>query len=1828
MSSLENPPFLLNRREACQRLRFVPRELMNDVDSRNVRNRPPRRSESIFEIFVSKDDEEERLVEWSDQYKIYIWQEWAILAFTPRGYLGMNYLRYKPSLFAALIKKKREEGHYICPFCESSKTFGNYISLSSHMAAKHDVRSNDYVCVCGFYTQFTRTLDSHKCKSRSFKKAYKLRSENFSFTEKEDERWMRVLHRRLSGEFEFLEGMSLNKEGEILREKIRRKEKLSSKDRSRLRSLRMARYREGVVTQGPSETINDLVDQFKGEITKRGITGIALEIGDKVGLAIMAWEACRTWTGLLATVTHFCCKILKMREAIAKKIAAMAWRLSRLAAIPIEGEIFTQGPDDKQTVTEFTMEILTSLVEAITTYCGLAISLPQRFLYSLHNGVVSARDAIAVKEIVTTHVPELIESLHCWIKGVPTRADQCKQVVKDIYDNYLVLEKPKIGERDLAWASRVYDANALCDLYEQLLPEINARATWYLKLSVRNLEYKIKSLRSMKNYADSLTLGAQGRVEPVGVIFFGHGGLLKSVLMKKLAHQFVADKRGYGSGDTIDPKELDFYIWSRPKGSERMDGVQTLHEVFMYDDVATVQDDKERGKELCELIPICTSLPYCANVADVESKGNKFIRPELILVSMNVSINKTTKLGLTDNLAFMRRFIIVNVETHPGYDLARTKARARATTVQKFADFDTIVRYRLQSVMGEDMDKTVTAQELYTLIARENEKRVNRHAQEASYTVEAAHQGSVLKPRTQGRSAEAMYAQCGRNFDLELAALEKSFPGTSDHYRKAIEKLCESDSTLIRDGEIFSWDMPIPFASNTIPVYGLGPYKVKTSSGIMGTPSTVGRIQFTYTYKGKLVLPSFGWNVITKDLYLGGTMSSLTAGDPCKWPEMKRRMDAVTALMDDLDEDSDFGPAPPPSGPPGVPPRNPPPGTRGCCHRAIMRRCGIPCCHTSYWTIYGSSVSWKACFSTGFFIVSLILGNFYVAFTSLLFMPVVNGASMLLEWFLGYLIAWTFAVRSNRMRDYIHYATAIFGTIVAGYGTYWIAKKIMQRRRDEDSEPQSIRAKQTVEVPQKVNGVGSVDFQGPDMVSDVMLDQQMDAVFEKNQFIAMNELGVKIHVLGFARDLFLTTSHEWSTICSSEKITLIRNSFREEVLMTKVTKKTIVPKDGMVPEAVILKIQGMQVKDIVSKFRFSTDYGSNYYQCYVSRVSYNDKFLSKTHIPIDTVVFDKETKLSMNDRHKGEIVTRGFLVGNGNTVDGDCTCPWFVVDPRCPRKIAGIHIAGNTKRKHAYCSVIFQEWLLAALNYFGYTQPDDSFLTDTPVTQGFPNTMPLGEVKVKFAGSILPPKTKLRKSGLYFNGKFNPCLDLLWKDEHGNSVFQKEYYASEIKRYCDKFARIPKCPKNFEEIIRVISPELTDVASKMRSPMSSLDEVLNGDITYGTSEINLKGAKGFPEDRLFPGRGKSPIIFKDRTDMRIKCSDSYAPILEQSLKHIFEEDGGCMNFARVSFKDELGVKQRLFFAGNVPHYVAGDMVLGRFFAVCRNLRWFGPGTALNTKESHFVVMYLLSNDCDQERVIMLDISGMDLSESYDSLSAVHELIIYSIFLIHDDPDWEKKCRAWCRASLQQVWIFIRLAFLIRGRMASGQRFTAELNTILLHCMLLYCFIVGWMAHNEGTKEDAYDAWKQDIRDIEYGDDSLITVRKGCHEWFTPEYIVKFMATNFGMVFTSAVKESAVGFCTFEQSQFLRRNFIVVEGYWHAVLPLENILGTLEWYNISTGTKVDAVRAKINSALDELGLYPEDVYNAKKREIAQQCFRNGYPVVDIPYDVMRQRYLTG
>jgi len=1822
-SQSEHPSFLLGE-EDTKYLRFYPDSRMRKSPRRSILNRPPRRGEIVFEITLPNDGEE-RMVVWDDEFGVYVWEEWAIAGRTRRGYLGMNSFRFSEGAIAKQLEFAQAKGHYKCPMCEDSRAFSNYTSIARHMAEKHNKNANVHVCKCGFYTQYERTFKEHRCSKKTFVKAYKLRSEAFQFSPEDDKKWRRVLRKRLSGEYEFLEGMLLDGEALELREKIRRGEDLNSKNRKMIKALRMSNYREDVWTQGPKDVINALSDEFKDILKKRGITGIALDIGEKLSLALMAWEACRTWKGLLASVTYFCCVTLKMRESLARKLADVLWKLLWMLR-RANSAVNTQGPKEAIISSyEFTMDMLQAFVDAIMTYCGVAISLPTRFLYGLHTGVLTARDAIAVKEIITTHIPELLENMHCWITGAETRASQCERIVRDIYNFYLDLKKPKIGERDLEWASKVYEANGLCDLYEDLLPEINTRSGWFLKMASRDVSYKIKNLREMKLYADSLSMGAESRIEPVGLLFYGPGGLLKSVLIKKMTHQFIAELKGYDTGKPINPKELDFYTWSRPKGSERMDGVEPFHEVFQYDDVATIQDANERGKELCELIPILTCLPYCANVADVESKGNKFIKPKLVILSMNESISKTSKLGLTDNMAFMRRFIVV--EAIPRGTLESAKKAARDTHVRDFRDFDEIVQYRVHSCMGEEKEQDVTAEQLYNLVVAEHEKRKKVFESESTYIVEPRDRGNVLGGvvDTQGKSIQKLFTDCGWNYPVCMRILRQRFGDYASIFENIYAEIAKSRA-VVRNKHLFYCGVPIPMPAELIVALGEPPYKAYSEYRVLGEHSRKDRLHLAMRYAGKVIILN-----IYHDVKTGVTVNSRinVLGQDA-------RFDYPARLGIDFDsmlfEKSKQSPTPSLRVPP-----------LSSSDPKIVETHSVeeddepdvipPFEEEPRFDLFPDSVTNAMMNVTLLKNIGMIIVMFFTAIfggwlpTIIVFFGggLVTYGSTMLDWLIVTLFSRAFGIFNKQDRAALQYVLGIFSAVVATYGTYWVVMKLFAK---DEEETQTFRDKEQIHAPRANDGTSAVSFQGPDMVTDVMLDQQMDAVFERNQFMAITEDGTKIHLLGFARDLFLTTTHEWATVASAEKLIIIRAAFREEVHMKNITKKTIIPKDGLVPEAVVLKIQGMQVKDIVSKFRRASDYSSNYYQCYVSRISRRGNTFIQTRIPIDSVTFDSENELQMNDVHKGVVVTRGFLVGSGVTVDGDCTCPWFVVSPQCPRKVAGIHIAGNTTRKYAYCSVIFQEWLIGALNYFGYTQRDDHFLTEKPVTQGFPNTLPLGEVKAKFAGSVLPPKTKLRKSGLYFNGKASPCLDLLWQQrDNGKSELKRDYYESEMVRYCGKFARIPKCPTDFEAVIMMISSELSTIATKMRSPMATLAEVLNGDPTYGTSEINLKGAKGFPDDRLFPGRGKSPIIYKDREDMQIKCTPSYQPILEQSVQNIFSENGGTMNFARVSFKDELGVKQRLFFAGNLPHYVAGDMVLGRFFAMCRYLRWFGPGTALNTREGHFVVQYLLSNDCDRERVIMLDISGMDLSESYESLQAVHKLIIHSISLVHDDEDWERKCSAWCRASLQQVWIFQSLAFVLRGRMASGQRFTAELNTILLHCALFYSFVTGWLENNEGDIMDAQRAWAEDIRDIEYGDDSLITVRKNVHLWYTPKFIVDHMAVNFGMAFTSAIKDQEVGFCTFDQAQFLKRHFIVVEDHWHAVLPIENILATLEWYNVSSGSKVDAVLSKVQSALDELGLYPEDVYNQYKRQIAIQCNKNGYPIVDIPYDVMRKRFLS-
>jgi len=118
--------------------------------------------------------------------------------------------------------------------------------------------------------------------------------------------------------------------------------------------------------------------------------------------------------------------------------------------------------------------------------------------------------------------------------------------------------------------------------------------------------------------------------------------LLASKLIKDSPHEFL---------DDTDPAKL---IWMKTKGKYH-DGLNNQHKIIINDDFLQEFDIAgDPDSDIMDVIRTINSVPYQANMADVESKGKVFVHPEIFIATSNENRIQTQSVKHPEAVA--RRF--------------------------------------------------------------------------------------------------------------------------------------------------------------------------------------------------------------------------------------------------------------------------------------------------------------------------------------------------------------------------------------------------------------------------------------------------------------------------------------------------------------------------------------------------------------------------------------------------------------------------------------------------------------------------------------------------------------------------------------------------------------------------------------------------------------------------------------------------------------------------------------------------------------------------------------------------------------------------------------------------------------------------------------------------------------------------------------------------------------------------------------------------------------------------------------------------------------------
>lgn len=838
-------------------------------------------------------------------------------------------------------------------------------------------------------------------------------------------------------------------------------------------------------------------------------------------------------------------------------------------------------------------------------------------------------------------------------------------------------------------------------------------------------------------------------------------------------------------------------------------------------------------------------------------------------------------------------------------------------------------------------------------------------------------------------------------------------------------------------------------------------------------------------------------------------------------------------------------------------------------------------------------------------------------------------------------------------------AVAVLAGLTTAFALFWCTKTLtayVLRRLDDKLAPSVGEGKYKKDEPSTAKRLKSLKPQIKRGNSNAQAEadnstQDTLTAIKKNQFVVFGEQNpsVKTRLLGIGSHYFLTSNHEWLRMKLNTSVKIIGFNTVTTVLVDTIEPCSFEIGDSeLANEVLALRIPKLTCKNIVSKFRTALDWNTNgtytaYVQVYEPTIKGGDYTNGYTQIPVTRAVVSmtrlRVTSAAIPDEgiEASEGIAHATLVGRGDTFSGCCSSPWVVVDSSSDRKIAGIHIARND-RSGAVCGVILKEWL-DELIIDENVPPPDMFTADGEAAC-FPNTTSIGRLTPPYQLKSSPPHTRFRRSMVPFPREYDtlsPSLNSFWEIDSDNRFrFRRENYQVALSKHIIKMARVSRCPSLFSSFVPEFYGEefLSIVLRDMPTAITSLTEALNGSREFGTSSVNLKANKGFPECREYPrGLGKFPCIQRNPEEV-IVIGDEYEKLLTQRVMGVLR--GSYPNYSILSWKDELldnsiveTGKVRLYMAGNIPHYIVGDRLLGKFFSrLSIHCKWFGPGLNMLGSDAHFAYRYITGNSPDRTRVIMLDISGMDVSEDYELLRNVYAGIATVLFKHPDfSATWKEGYCNWSNLAIDQYWIFKNILMRVSGKMGSGMRFTAEVNTVVLISIHAFIFCL-YLVQEEGYSwKDARAAFHEDIRGLFYGDDSLITIREGMYLWYTPAFIVSQAQVLFGMKFTSAIKDQEPAYVDLAAVSFLKRTFHEMHGYMVARRSLKDIYATLFWWKKTNGMDVhSAVKAKVESAIIELAQYPRDVFVRELGVINKALAEAGHNCHHASWDEYRDVYL--
>lgn len=1751
---------------------------------------------------------------------------------------GTAYKAY--SLAMRKTPQRAKDVHYKCPYCSQQKP--SFSRMCQHIQNFHDKFASQHVCKCGLVSRNFTTMNAHHEKHKEpckiFKAARKIRSERLEVSLS----YVESIPFTGNSAYSFLQMMCVTGKARVVKRKALSGESLSRNEKKIVASLRHNFYHlDGTTEFQNMPLLIDTIAYFKDVLGELPLA----EITQRVSQISMMFSACTSWVGFASVLVNVGARVFQLTDLNLKDWSCVVSSLFSRAGINTGLTLFENDFDFGGA--------LSRIIEVCSEGIGL-IGIGSYVQYSvskLHSMAGTIRDFSTLSEFLMKLGRTIIELFQTYILGVEPERQLRARLCEEILSSYETLSSVAVPKRDIHWAREVVIGIEKMATHQECTVRIHKKASIAERGKSMVMLAPFRWFRANHQKALALLHLCRKRPEPVGIFFKGRPGTGKSGLMEFFSSILISNKF-----NILDPQEITSRIYPRPQG-DRMDGVSENHAVITMDDWFAQDDSLVRGAQAAEIIQLVSPVTYTPEMAELEYKGVIHPCPTWVFLTSNLSVHDGSKLGITSISALTRRFAIIEVKHRPSPGMSETDLIARIRRLAPFKSYDDVdkcVTLTITSWFGGAKTWTVTSRELAEILlhrAEVNEASASDTLDFSTLRVQARENPSLNSQTIPGIQEFAQMSPVGKWYSDRGVVL------TPFGY-KMVEKnlVVETDSMLSCTNLYLEMNTPVFLNPPSVGDNFIG---FIYDGSKLSAPSSEAKPSRNFAHE-KYIMPS--WFNDSFDSSSSSeeedSESEVIVVAEAKTKKPSPHINPPNPFDQQWDDDFEddfatseeehipvYGVDTPTLTPEFVMP--PLEESKRIFEELKAKTQKKEDVEPPFefevrpFTIRKPSFDkWFNKYSMQFDKVSLVnqwcnwflfcTGSlFMTVFTLLLFTPTTSGLIMAtisvsysLLWlpfrkvalyFMNIWIRKTVSLGTGRLKIIIRDASITVALVACTFGTYK-AIRFLATAKGEGTYSSDHQTKKTpTRASAKVKVTATSRLEG----GDPMVYQEIRSLFHSNQCILATEEGESINVLGIGRGLYLTTAHEWKSVQDSPKLWLMRQNFRIEAAGSR--KVHLFVHETFRSEIVAVDL-GINTKEIWRKFRSSSSWSNTYYCATISLMVHHKSQFTNQLIEVDDAKLHEKV-IFIDDKSQP---AWAYVIGTGTTYPGVCSSPWLFHDKLEGQKLGGLHIASH--QGHPLCGVVYREWLEELMTQYQSFEHDldDKVSRYEGVGFHFSNTIPFGRLKYKFKGNPKPPKTKYRRSLVVGKPTQIPALE---------SITTNVGVSRALALHELKFARSPKCPADFSVFCVQHRGVFLPLFTQVNRLPSGIGVALNGNPNNFQSSANRKAGSGFPWTWLFPGPGKSGVLEGTPPNVSIKPS-----ALTKFSGYITSHYSGfSQNVSIMSWKDELLPlekvllgKVRLYMPGTLHMYILADEIFGSLFAIMSHnpeFLWFGPGIDMLGFESHLLYRYLQSNDCDPSRVIMMDISGMDVSEAFASLNGILQMLISAGKEAGMPDDWCSKARLYGAASLQQLWAILGIVFCVYGRMQSGQRFTAEMNTLLLRYIFMYLFCKGAMKFESLSPLEAMNCWNNNIRSTYYGDDSVLTIRKKKHLWFTPSWITDQAKELFGMIFTSIRKDGTMVYEQFSEVSFLKRTFKLVDHYWHAVRSLDDILEGVYYWREDGLSARDAMLAKTESMMLDLALHGKDVYNREKTRLNRRLLKAGYLPVDHPYVHFEKRYLS-